>query len=125
MLTRGKSETRALTKGDAFLFIFVPPVYGLFEFPRHFLLRKKIDECRRELPTPWRGILVHTRNIRVHTSMPTCAYMLITRAGHTDNTRICLSVCMTFKLYIRYVRKANGDYRPHEVIVLITKLSLS
>ena len=47
------------------------------------------------------------------------------KAGHTDNTRICLSVSITFKMYINYVRKANGDYRPHEVMVLITKLSLS
>jgi hypothetical protein len=37
--------------------IFCPGM-GFFAFSRRFPLREKIDECRRELPTPWRDLRV-------------------------------------------------------------------
>jgi hypothetical protein len=55
------------------------PGMSFFVFPRRFLLREKINECRRELPTPWRDLRVHTSIICVHTSMPRCAYMFVSQ----------------------------------------------
>jgi len=50
---------------------------GCLVFPRSFPLLKKFDECRRELPTPWRGLRVHTSIICVNISIPTCAYTYV------------------------------------------------
>jgi hypothetical protein len=38
---------------------------------------------------PWRGLLVHTSIIRVHTSIPTCAHMLA-----RDRPRKALTMCV-------------------------------
>ncbi len=60
----------------------------------------------------------------------TCAYVHAYVCIHANNQSwthrllVCLHDIQTV-YSISYVRKANGDYRPQEVMVLITKLSLS
>jgi hypothetical protein len=49
-----RKKTRPLLLNCIFYTICCARVRAFFELFRRFLLREKIDECRRELPTPWR-----------------------------------------------------------------------